>query len=221
MENTFLRALARSITSAARQCQPRVPVFRLMRAFSSTPQTFDSELDQVLSPRSRSSTDDDSPISALSKNIRGPKHSVSGDYSDMARTLQQDMLRRHDNSPPHRLHVYSHRHNTVLCLTRPNGNPLVSMSAGNIGFRKGSRGGYDAAYQLTTHVFAQIQERGLLMNIKKIEIVYRGFHQGREAFTKVLLQNEGKNIRSLVCQVADSTRIKFGGDRSRKVRRLG
>lgn len=98
---------------------------------------------------------------------------------------------------------------------------MLSMGCGRLGFRKGGRSGYDPAYQLASHVFAQIQEKGWLLDIQRLELVYRGFGPGREAFTKVLLGNEGKNIRGLVCRVTDSTRIKFGGTRSRKVRRLG
>lgn len=97
----------------------------------------------------------------------------------------------------------------------------MSMGAGQIGFRKGGRKDFDPAYQLSAHVMSLIQERGYLMEIKRLEIVYRGFGKGREAFTKVLLGNEGRHLRGLVNRVTDSTRIKFGGTRSRKVRRLG
>ena len=59
------------------------------------------------------------------------------------------------------------------------------------------------------------------MEIKRLEVVFRDFGPGREAFTKVLLGSEGRNIRGLVSRVTDATRLKFGGTRSRKVRRLG
>ncbi|KAL5341789.1 hypothetical protein BJX70DRAFT_26523 [Aspergillus crustosus] len=222
MENTFLRALTRALPSVGRQVEPSVSVFRQARAFSSTSSVFDSELEKILSPRPpKPSARDDSPISNITRNMASRGKSVSEDLARIAESVEQNVLRAHDNSPPHHLHVYSHRHNTHLCLTRPNGSPMLSMSCGNLGFRKGKRGGYDAGYQLTSHVFAQIQERGLLMNMRKLEINYRGFQQGREAFNKVLLANEGKHIRAVVSQVTDSTRIKFGGTRSPRVRRLG
>lgn len=121
----------------------------------------------------------------------------------------------------HFLHIYSHKHNTHLTLTKPNNDALISVSCGNIGFRKAGRGSYDAAYQLAAFVMSRIKDKGLLPQIQKLEIVYRGFGPGREAVTKAILGNEGKMIRPLITRLSDSTRLKFGGVRSKKPRRLG
>ncbi|GAB7339056.1 hypothetical protein MBLNU457_5714t1 [Dothideomycetes sp. NU457] len=139
--------------------------------------------------------------------------------------------------PKYKLHVYSTKHNTHMTLTAPvpqkasnDNNPyaapepnkvVLSLSAGNIGFRKAGRGSYDAAFQLTAFVTKQIKERGLLRDIEMLEVVLRGFGAGREAVTKALLGVEGKNIRPLITSVVDATRLKFGGPRSPKPRRLG
>jgi small subunit ribosomal protein S11 len=123
--------------------------------------------------------------------------------------------------PPHHLHVYAHKHNTHITLTRPSRDPMLSLSCGTLGFRKGHRGGYDASHQLAAYMMGKIQEKGFLMDIKRLEIILRGYGPGREAFTKVLLGTEGRNIRNLVVRVTDGTRLKFGGARSRTVRRLG
>ncbi|KAL2832079.1 hypothetical protein BDW59DRAFT_139662 [Aspergillus cavernicola] len=228
MNNSFVSALARTIPSFGRQCQPRTSLLRQTRVFSSTAPTLalkDEGRDlerQVMGMKPDGPTGVNSPLSAITNMMRGGKNSVSYDYSQMAESLEAEMLKRpYAVAPPHHLHVYSHKHNTILTLTRPNGNPLISMGCGHLGFRKGGRDGYESAYQLTSHVFAQVQERGLLLDIQKLEVIFRGFGPGREAFTKVLLSNEGKNLRGLVSRVADSTRIKFGGTRSPKVRRLG
>jgi len=139
-------------------------------------------------------------------------------------------------TPKYRLHVYATKHNTHMTLTapvphkEPSDNPyrapepnkvVLSLAAGNIGFRKAGRGSYDAAFQLTAFVTKQIKERGLLRDIERLEVVLRGFGAGREAVTKALLGVEGKNIRSKITSVVDSTRLKFGGPRSPKPRRLG
>ncbi|KAF2018968.1 translational machinery component [Aaosphaeria arxii CBS 175.79] len=121
----------------------------------------------------------------------------------------------------HHLHIYAHKHNTHITLTKPNRDALISVSCGNIGFRKSGRGSYDAAYQLAAFVMSRIQDKGLLPQIKKLELVYRGFGPGREAVTKAILGSEGRKIRPLVCRLSDSTRLKFGGTRSKKPRRLG
>ena len=67
----------------------------------------------------------------------------------------------------------------------------------------------------------RIQQEGLLKQINSLEVVLRDFGQGREALTKVLLGSEGRALRGKVVRVSDATRVKFGGTRSRKPRRLG
>lgn len=132
---------------------------------------------------------------------------------------------------PHRMHVYATKHNTHITFTQPPAkdpaNPskqvdvLMSLSAGNIGFKKAGRGSYDAGYQLAAFVLKQIQERGLLRDLHSLEVVLRGFGKGREAVTKALLGSEGYLVRNKISSVKDATRLKFGGSRSPKPRRLG
>jgi small subunit ribosomal protein S11 len=122
---------------------------------------------------------------------------------------------------PHHLHIYATKHNTHITLTKPNRDPLISVSAGNIGFRKSARKHYDTAFQLAGYVMGRMQEQGINAQIKKLEVVLRGFGAGREAVTKALLGNEGRLLRGKVVKVSDSTRLKFGGTRSPKPRRLG
>lgn len=127
---------------------------------------------------------------------------------------------------PYHLHVYSTKHNTHIVWTRPNRDPIISKSAGNLNFKKAQRGKYDAAYQLSTYVMTKMQERGLadMMGAPGketgIELVFRGFGQGREAFTKALMSPEGRVLKDFIVRVTDATRLKFGGTRSRNVRRL-
>ncbi|KAI9376768.1 hypothetical protein BJX61DRAFT_1272 [Aspergillus egyptiacus] len=229
--NTFASAMARALPSIGRQCHPRASVFRQTKLFSSTTQSMgprdrkeeshdlERQLLGVQSPGPAGVNSTDSPVSRM---MRGNKDNVTVDYSKLAEDLEAAMLKNpySDQNPAHHLHVFSHKHNTVLTLTRPNGNPIMTIGCGQIGFRKGGRRGYEPAYQLTQHFFAQIREKGLLMDIQRLEIIFRGFQQGREAFVKVLMGDEGKHIRGLVSRVADATRLKFGGPRSKRVRRL-
>jgi len=121
----------------------------------------------------------------------------------------------------YRLHVYSTKHNTHITLTNPERTPIISLSAGNIGFRKAARGTYDAAYQLAAYVLSKIGTEGLLNSIPSMEVVLRGFGIGREAVTKAILGTEGRLIRGKIQTLSDATRLKFGGTRSPKPRRLG
>lgn len=120
----------------------------------------------------------------------------------------------------HHLHVYATKHNTHVTLTRPNREPMLSLSAGNINFKKSQRGSFDAAYQLVTYSITQMMEKGFMQKIQKLEVIMRGFGPGREAFQKILLGTEGRLIKQKVARVTDSTRLKFGGTRSPNVRRL-
>ncbi|KAI0142763.1 translational machinery component [Xylariaceae sp. FL1272] len=123
------------------------------------------------------------------------------------------------NEPFH-FHIYAHKRNTHVTVTMPNRNAIVSMSTGNLGFKKAKRGSYDAAYQLMAYVLDKLNQGNWHKNITALEVVLRGFGQGREAATKVLLGNEGRLMRPLITKVADATRLKFGGTRSPKPRRL-
>ncbi|KAI1503722.1 translational machinery component [Biscogniauxia marginata] len=124
-------------------------------------------------------------------------------------------------SEPYHLHFYSHKHNSHITVTRPDRGPIISLSAGNIGFKKAKRGTYDAAYQLTAYALDKLNQMGMHREINELEVVLRGFGTGREAAVKVLLGNEGRLLRDKIIKVSDSTRIKFGGTRSPKPRRLG
>jgi small subunit ribosomal protein S11 len=135
----------------------------------------------------------------------------------------------------HRLHVYATRHNTHITVTGPpgskgmkpdpkkpfNGGVIISMACGNIGFKKSGRKHYDSAFQLASYVMTRMQEAGVSADIQKLEVYLRGFGAGREAVTKALLGTEGRYLRGKVVKVSDATRLKFGGTRSKKPRRLG
>ncbi len=122
---------------------------------------------------------------------------------------------------PYHFHIYSHKHNTHITLTKPNREVILSLSCGNLGFRKAGRKHYDSAYQLGAYVIDKMHQKNLVNKIGSLEVILRGFGQGREAVVKVLMGNEGKMLRTKITRVADSTRLKFGGTRSPRIRRLG
>ncbi|KAI1073397.1 translational machinery component [Whalleya microplaca] len=125
------------------------------------------------------------------------------------------------NAEPYHFHVYSHRHNSHVTVTRPDRSAIISISAGNIGFRKVKRGTYDAAYQMCAFVMDKLNQGGWHKKINALEVVLRGFGPGREAAVKILLGTEGRMLRDKIVKVSDATRLKFGGTRSPKPRRLG
>lgn len=66
-----------------------------------------------------------------------------------------------------------------------------------------------------------IKQKGLLRNVEGMELIMRDFGSGREAIQKILLGSEGVHVRNKIVRVMDATRLKFGGVRSKKARRLG
>ncbi|KAI9700219.1 MAG: hypothetical protein M1820_006887 [Bogoriella megaspora] len=134
--------------------------------------------------------------------------------------LLSDNVQRSKGSM-HHFHVYATKHNTHITLTNPDYAPMLSLSAGNIGFRKAGRGTYDAAYQLAAYTLKTVQEKGMMGKIQTLEVIWRGFGPGREAVGKVLLGSEGRFMRPKIKKATDATRLKFGGTRSPKPRRLG
>lgn len=141
-------------------------------------------------------------------------------------TSSDILVEKMRRSGPHHLHVYSHKHNTHVTLTKPNGDAMISMSCGNVGFKKHQRGTYEAAFQLSSYVLRAIKERGYLAEdtpnyIYQLDLIFRGYGDGRMAFQTALLGVEGRFIRSRVSRVFDATRLKIGGNRAPKPRRLG
>ncbi|KAI1417096.1 translational machinery component [Hypoxylon sp. FL1857] len=184
------------------------------------------------------------PRSSKAPQSTGPPRPSSGNQmAALQRLLAQDTVAKARNQPtardqlfgedskgkedwgppdePFHFHIYSHKHNSHITVTKPNRNAIISMSAGNIGFKKSKRGTYDAAYQLTSYVIDKLHQGNWHKNITAMEVVLRGFGQGREAATKVLLGMEGRLLRDKIVKVSDATRLKFGGTRSPKPRRLG
>lgn len=234
MNSSFTSAIARALPPASRQSQFRASPLHIMRSFSSSPSIRANdkgqarEIERNILGANRGSgakSDEDNPFNVLGKivgNRRTPQ-SPTPDYTRMAESLESEVMKHAyaDRAPPHHLHVFSHRRNTHITLTRPNGEPIMCLSCGNLGFQKAARGGYDPAYQLTNYFFTKIHEKGLLLDIQRLELIFRDFGPGRDAFVRVLLGQEGRAIRGLISRVTDATRIKFGGTRSRHVRRLG
>ena len=194
------------------------------RSFQTTTSSYADPPDSKPSndPKTRSTL---GMIAGIFDQQRGNTSPISPQYTSSTDDI--DALARMTPSPsqrlpePHHLHIYAHKHNTHITLARPNHNPLISVSTGNLNFRKAQRGTYDAAYQLGKYVMERIQQQGLLKEIHGLHVVLRDFGPGREALTKVLLGSEGRGLRGKILSVADATRIKFGGTRGRKPRRLG
>ncbi|KAI1329675.1 hypothetical protein F5Y16DRAFT_364987 [Xylariaceae sp. FL0255] len=184
------------------------------------------------------------PTASSMRSSPFPGRSSSASSDITGRSLTQDVLSKVTNTPlksksnpeqeaeeaerlswgplhePFHYHVLATSNNTHITVTKPNRKAIVSMSTGNIGFKKAKRGTYDAAYQLSAHVLDKLNQGGWHRKIKSLEVILSGFGHGREAATKVLLGSEGRLLRPYIEKVSDGTKLKFGGTRSKKPRRV-
>ncbi|KAK3382392.1 hypothetical protein B0T24DRAFT_601379 [Lasiosphaeria ovina] len=168
------------------------------------------------------------PMELLARSVLGKATTGAGDagLNDgqlNANSLAQDLNLSPDmtGEEPYHFHIYSHRHNTHVTVSKPNRDAIISLSCGNLGFKKSQRKHYDSAYQLGAYVINKMHEQNLVNKIHALEVILRGFGQGREAVSKVLMGAEGAQLRPKIVRVSDNTRLKFGGTRSKKPRRLG
>ena len=120
----------------------------------------------------------------------------------------------------HHLHVHSTRNNTITTFTTQEGNAVAWWSGGSCGFKKGNRSSYEAGYQCTVRAFEKILDYRNQVGPFSLEVIFKGFGQGREAMQKALLASEGEKIRPFVARLTDHTPVKIGGTRGKKARRL-
>lgn len=144
-----------------------------------------------------------------------------------------------------KMYAYFHRHNTVCLLVEvvedldfmkknqhlsynekvlyymqlPH-HPKLHITAGQLGFRKAQRQEYEAGFQVALKLFRTIEDEKLIGPKDKIELIVKDFGKGRDAFFAALQGKEGTNIRKYIDRIYDNTKLKFGGNRPKKLRRL-
>ena len=113
--------------------------------------------------------------------------------------------------PRGKAHIHSTFNNTLVTLTDPQGNVLVSTSSGASGFR-GSRKGTAFAAQRAAE---QAARRGMDQGLRQVDVYIKGPGAGREAAIRSL-QAAGLTITS----IRDITPIPHNGCRPPKRRRV-
>ncbi|EJT97777.1 hypothetical protein DACRYDRAFT_58594, partial [Dacryopinax primogenitus] len=92
-------------------------------------------------------------------------------------------------------------------------------SGGTVGFKKVNRESYEAGYQCGLRMIKAI-ETLLDKQDVRLEIHLDGFGQGRDAVMQSILGSEGLRMRTCVRAIVDTTKIKFGGVRAKKLRKI-
>lgn len=117
-----------------------------------------------------------------------------------------------------------------LSLIRPQQEVKFTVTAGMVGFRHTKQGEYEAGFQTAAKVFQMIKDKEFLTKVpvksksmvqqRPLEIILSEFGKGREAFLNCLNSSEGNHIRPYVGRVTDGTKIKIGGVRPPRARRV-
>ena len=109
------------------------------------------------------------------------------------------------------LHIQSTYNNTILTLTDPKGNVVMSASAGALGF-KGARKGTPYAASKVAEVLA---EKAKLIGLKVVDVHVKGVGSGRESAVRSFLAHD-----VALDTIRDVTPIPHNGPKARKPRRV-
>ncbi|KZO96290.1 translational machinery component [Calocera viscosa TUFC12733] len=110
-------------------------------------------------------------------------------------------------------------HEKLLRRAHPQARVIVTHSGGTVGFRRAQRETFEAAYQVMLRIFQTIKPIAESADIR-LEIKLAGFGAGREAVMKAFMGVEGEEARKCVTRITDSTPIKIGGVRAKKLRKI-
>lgn len=108
-------------------------------------------------------------------------------------------------------HVRSTFNNTIVTITTPEGDVLLSGSAGKLGFKGSRKSTPFAATQIATNLAKDMQTMG----VKDVEVNLQGPGSGRDSVVRAL-QASGLNITVL----RDVTPLPHNGCRPAKKRRV-
>ncbi|KAG5519497.1 hypothetical protein PMAC_002125 [Pneumocystis sp. 'macacae'] len=153
-------------------------------------------------------------ISTLKPGLKNTQSYVFDEFIN--KTMQQDSLGIEDTT--YHFHAFCSNNNTIITLTNSYYNPVICVTSGMLGFKKSQRGGYEAGYQVCMSIFERMTQKNIRPT--QLEIILRGFGKGREAIFKCITGIEGASFRPFIYRITDATRLKFGGVRGRKARRL-
>lgn len=206
------RASAMSLLKVLRIPQLRSTSRAVLTArMSSLPggDTFDDSLDSPDQPTF--DYDDQPPVGPESAYPHRSRNPISHRFQPKPRETSR-----------YSLYVHSDNNNNILTFTRPDGSPIMTVSGGQVGYKHKARGTPEAAHLCAIKIFKRIEQELEQQGTGRmvLEVLFNGFGKGRDAVNKALLAAESARVRDTVAYVTDITRIKIGGTRSKKARRL-
>ena len=106
------------------------------------------------------------------------------------------------------VHVVSITSNIHITITDHNHDPVVSMSAGRLGYKHARRRSPEAAYDTAIAAFEKFQKTD--HRVENVEIILKGFGAGRRGFLSALLGQHGEFLLRKVIRVTDATPMVIG-----------
>jgi len=115
------------------------------------------------------------------------------------------------------VHAVATGRNIHVTITDHKRNPLISMSAGQIGFKHSKRGTIEAGLETSIRAFKKLAD--LNRDIEKVEVVLKGFRSGRSGFLTALMGQQGDFLRRKVVRITDATPLRIGSSKVRNMKR--
>ena len=115
--------------------------------------------------------------------------------------------------------VKSSRNNTIVTFARANGEQILTLTGGKLGFKKSNRNGYEAGYQCAVGIIAAMDAQ-LEHTDFDWKLNLNGFGQGRDAMLTALTTAVGAKVKPRLKRITDKTPLKIGGTRGMKTRRV-
>ncbi|KAI0939591.1 hypothetical protein AcW1_004575 [Taiwanofungus camphoratus] len=160
-------------------------------------------------PSASSSTVDDGPPAP-------PEGAYPPPQNPMKESRQKSQIV--EAKPIYTVHVKATKTNSIITFAGPGGNPIQTLTGGNVGFKGTNRSGYEAGYKCAVGVFKTLKKEMERVDLNW-ELFLNGFGQAREAVHKALMAGEGQEVKSALVRITDKTPIKVGGTRAQKKKR--
>jgi small subunit ribosomal protein S11 len=115
------------------------------------------------------------------------------------------------------VHAVATTRNIHVTITNYKKDPLVSVSAGQLGLKHAKRGTIEAGLDTTIKALQKFAETKY--DVRKVEVVLKGFNKGRKGFLSALSGHHGDFLRPKVIRITDATPLRIGTGKVRNLRR--
>jgi small subunit ribosomal protein S11 len=115
------------------------------------------------------------------------------------------------------IHAVTTTRNIHVTITNHKHNPVVSVSAGQLGFKHSKRATTEAGIDTSINAFQRLTNSNL--QVDEVEVVLKGFGKGRLGFLSALMSKQGDFLRPKVVRITDATPLRIGSVRAKNLKR--